>query len=109
VDTGSDGTVRNKAEAIAGQKTVRFISADFDDVKLNAYGDTVIVTGAMNAKAVALASGSPFEIHERNTDTWVRMPNGQWQCVATQQTAVLPPLTQREKTADTKTMSSRRK
>jgi len=88
VDTGSDGTVRDKAGAIAGQKTVKFITADFDDMNMSAYGTTVIVTGVMNAKAIEEASGSHFEIHERNTDTWVKMPNGQWQCVATQQTTV---------------------
>jgi ketosteroid isomerase-like protein len=23
-----------------------------------------------------------MDVHERFTDTWVKMPNGQWQCVA---------------------------
>jgi hypothetical protein len=109
VDTGSDGAVRNKAGAIAGQKTVKLITADFDDVKTTAYGDTVIVTGIMNANAIELASGRHFENHETNTDTWVRMPNGHWQCVATQQTAVMPVLTRSERTAELKTMSTRRK
>jgi len=27
-------------------------------------------------------SGKPMDVQERFTDTWVKMQNGQWQCVA---------------------------
>jgi hypothetical protein len=62
VDMGSDGTVRNKAEAIEGQKTLKFISVEYADPKMNVYGNTVIVTGVMNAEGINLASGRNFEI-----------------------------------------------
>jgi hypothetical protein len=34
------------------------------------------------------ASGKPLDAHERFTDTWVKMPNGKWQCVASHQSRV---------------------
>jgi len=30
------------------------------------------------------------DIHERWTDTWLRMSTGKWQCIASQQTEIKP-------------------
>jgi hypothetical protein len=49
-------------------------------LKVTVFGDTAIATGDFKAKGTD-ASGKPL-ISERFTDTWVKMPNGQWQCVA---------------------------
>jgi len=32
--------------------------------------------------------GKPFDDHSNWTDTWVKMPNGKWQCVASQDTLI---------------------
>jgi hypothetical protein len=32
--------------------------------------------------------GRVLDIHERWTDTWVKMPNGRWQCVASHASAI---------------------
>jgi ketosteroid isomerase-like protein len=81
ISTGSDGKVTGKAETLATAKATKYDSADYEDVKVTAFGDTAIATGAFKAKETD-ASGKPLDVHERWTDTWVKMPNGQWQCVA---------------------------
>jgi len=81
ITTGSDGKVTNKAEALATAKATKYTSVDYDDMKVTAFGDTAIATGGFRAKGTD-ASGKPLDVTERFTDTWVKMPNGQWQCVA---------------------------
>jgi hypothetical protein len=81
VDTGSDGKVMNKAEALATAKATKYVSAEYEDVKVTVFGDTAIATGGFKAKGTD-ASGKAMDIHERWTDTWIKMPSGKWQCVA---------------------------
>ena len=81
VNTSSDGKVTGKAEALAEAKNVKFSSAVETDMKVSVFGDTAIATYAFKGKGTD-PTGKPFEDTERWTDTWVRMPNGQWQCVA---------------------------
>ena len=81
VNTGSDGKVTGKAETLATAKATKYDSAEYEDVKVTAFGATAIATGGFKAKGTD-ASGKPLDVHERWTDTWVKMPNGQWQCVA---------------------------
>ena len=87
VDTQSDGQVIDKTQAMAMAKAMKYTSADYEDVKVMVFGDTAIATGGFRGKGTD-ASGKPFDVHERWTDTWVRMKNGQWQCIATQSTPV---------------------
>jgi len=82
VVTMSNGKVMNKAELLADAKATKYVSAEYEDVKVTVFGDTAIATGGFKAKGTD-ASGKPFDTNERFTDTWVKMPNGKWQCVAT--------------------------
>ena len=81
INTGSDGKVTGKAESLANAKATKYNSVDYDNVKVTVFGDTAIATGDFKAKGTD-PSGKPLDVHERYTDTWVKMPNGQWQCVA---------------------------
>jgi uncharacterized protein (TIGR02246 family) len=81
VNTGMDGKVTGKAESLATAKATKYDSVEYGDMKVTAFGDTAIATGTFKAKGTA-ASGKPLDVHERFTDTWVKMPNGKWQCVA---------------------------
>jgi ketosteroid isomerase-like protein len=81
VITDSDGKVRNKTEWLAYAKATKYVSAEYEDMKVTVFGDTAIATGVSNAKGTD-ESGKPFDVHERWTDTWVKMPSGKWQCVA---------------------------
>jgi len=56
-------------------------------VKVTAFGRAAIATGDFKAKGTD-SSRKPLDTHERFTDTWVKMPNGQWQCVASHQSSI---------------------
>ena len=86
-DTSSDGKVVDKAGALAMAKAMKYSSAEYYDVKVTAFGNTAIATGGFKGKGTD-ASGKPFDANERWTDTWMKMPDGKWQCIATQATPV---------------------
>jgi uncharacterized protein (TIGR02246 family) len=81
VATGLDGKVTGKAELLASAKATKYDSMEYEDVKVTAFGDTAIATGASKAKGTN-EKGKPIDEYVRWTDTWVKMPNGKWQCVA---------------------------
>ena len=81
VSTEIDGKVNSKAETIARAKASKYESAEYSDLKVTVFGDTAIATGGFKGKGTD-ESGKPFDIYLRWTDTWVKMPSGKWQCVA---------------------------
>jgi ketosteroid isomerase-like protein len=81
VNTGSDGKVTGKAETLATTKTTKLDNIEYTDVKVTVFGDVAIATGGINGKGTD-GDAKPLDIHERWTDTWVKMANHQWQCVA---------------------------
>jgi ketosteroid isomerase-like protein len=81
VNTGNDGKVTDKAAALAEFKANKVDTAALDDLKITVFVDVAIATGAFKVKGTD-GSGKSFDVDERYTDTWVKMPNGQWQCVA---------------------------
>ena len=87
VATSSDGKVTGKADTLAVAKSTKYSSAEYSDVKVSVFGDTAIATGSFKGKGTD-PEGKAFDVNERWTDTWVKMPGGQWQCVATQSTPV---------------------
>ncbi len=87
VNTGSDGKVTSKAESLASAKATKYESAAYDDLKVTAFGDAAVATGDFKAKGTD-PDGKPLDVHERFTDTWVKGPKGQWQCVASHQSTV---------------------
>jgi ketosteroid isomerase-like protein len=81
VNTSTDGKVTGRTETLATAKTTKYDSADYDDLKVTVFGDAAIATGTFKAKGTD-SSGKPMDVNERFTDTWVKMANGKWQCVA---------------------------
>ena len=81
VATGLDGKVTGRAELLANAKATKYDSMEYEDVKVTVFGDTAIATGASKAKGTD-EKGKPIDEHVRWTDTWVKMPSGKWQCVA---------------------------
>ena len=81
VDTNSSGKVTTKAQDMAYLKATKFTSAEYEDVQVTVFGDTAIAVGGFKAKGTD-SKGKPFDVHERWTDTWVKMPGGKWVCVA---------------------------
>ncbi len=86
INTSSDGKVTGKSETLAEYKTSKWSSAENTDVKVAVYGDAAVATGTYKGKGTD--SGKPFDVAERWTDTWIKMPGGQWQCVASQTTPI---------------------
>ena len=84
IDTSSDGKVYRKAEFLAQQKSIKWSSAENSDVKVTVFGNTAIATGTEKWKGTDM-SGQHLDENERWTDTWVKMPSGKWQCVASHQ------------------------
>ena len=82
VDTSADGKVRNKAELLANARATKYSSVEYQDMKVTVFGDTAIATGGFKGQGTD-ESGKPIISHSRWTDTWVKMPDGKWQCVAT--------------------------
>jgi ketosteroid isomerase-like protein len=87
IDTESNGKVSNKTQMLAHAKGRKYASVGYEQMLVTVFGDTAIATGAYRGKGTE-ATGKSFEEYERFTDTWVKMPNGKWQCVATQSSSV---------------------
>lgn len=87
ISTSSEGKVSNRTQTIAEAKATKYTSADYIDVKVMVFGDTAIAIGTFRSKGTD-ASGKPLDANERFTDTWVKMPNGKWQCVASHESPV---------------------
>jgi len=86
-NTSSEGKVTNRAEAIAEAKATKYTSVDYLDLKVMVFGDTAIAIGNFRGKGTDPA-GKPLDANERFTDTWTKMANGKWQCVASHQSPV---------------------
>jgi ketosteroid isomerase-like protein len=86
-NTDPEGKVTTKGQMLTTAKATKYESVDYDDLKVTVFGDTAIAIGTFKAKGTD-GTGKPMDVRERFTDTWVKMPNGKWQCVASQGTAV---------------------
>jgi len=88
VGTSDSGKVYvGKAALLGDAKSDKWTSAEYTDLKVTVFGNTAIATGGFNGKGVDSA-GKPIDARIRFTDTWVKMPNGHWQCVASADSAV---------------------
>ena len=85
VSTENDGKVNNKAQTLGNAKATKFVSSEYENVQVTAFGNTAIATGLFVGKGTD-EKGKSFDAHDRFTDSWVKMPGGKWQCVATQST-----------------------
>ena len=81
LNTEWDGEVSDKQKFLADIKDPHFkpTIATIQDVKMNFFGDTAVVTGTYHAAGTY--QGKPYDHFGRFTDTWI-FDTGQWQCVA---------------------------
>lgn len=81
VNTEWDGELTNKQRFLADIKDPRFkpSSLNIQDVKMNFFGNTAVVTGIYHTQGSY--QGKPYDHLGRFTDTWVQ-DLGKWQCVA---------------------------
>lgn len=81
LNTGSDGKTIGKAETLAHTKAAKWEVNEISDVKVTVFGNTAIATGNWKGKGTD-ENGKPVDTRERFTDTWMKMPGGNWQCIA---------------------------
>ena len=81
VDTEWDGQVSDKEKFLADIRDPQYkpSAMSIQDVKVEEYGNTAIVTGIYHTKGSY--QGKPYEHTGRFTDTWI-FSNNKWQCVA---------------------------
>jgi len=83
VQTDDSGRVTNKAETLDEARKTKWTSAEYEDVHVTVVGNTAIATGGFRGTGTS-STGKPLDLHARWTDTWVKMPDGKWQCLASQ-------------------------
>lgn len=77
----SDGSMHTKSEVLARTKKAKWATNEIADLKVVVHGDAAVVTGTWTGKGTD-AGGKAVDARERWADTWVKMSNGKWQCVA---------------------------
>ena len=85
-NTDIDGETYGKSRLLSNLKGGKWDVNGISDVKVRVYGDTAVATGSWTGKGVD-GDGTRIDRTERWTGTWVKTPKGDWQCVASQQTA----------------------
>jgi ketosteroid isomerase-like protein len=81
VNTEWDGDISDKQKFLADIRDPLFkpTLAQIQDVKMNFFGDTAVITGIYHVAGTY--QGKPYDHVGRFTDTWV-LDLGKWQCVA---------------------------
>jgi len=76
VYTNGDGKLLDKAATLADAKATKFGSVSYEKVQI------------VVSQGTAIATGKAFDARFRYTDTWSKMANGKWLCVASQVTPI---------------------
>ena len=78
IGIGTDGKIGNREQDLADAKATKFSSVDIEDLHITVFGNTAVATMVFKAKGTD-EKGKPMDINARWADTWVKMPNDQWQ------------------------------
>jgi len=81
VSMDTDGTLSNKLQFLHNGKGTKWEANEVSDIQVNVHGDTAIATGAWVGKGTR-ANGQTVDDREHWVDTWMKMPDGKWQCIA---------------------------
>ena len=87
MSVNSEGKISDLKQTLADERATKYSSADLQDLHVTVFGSTAIARYVYKTKGTDPA-GKPFDSQSRYTDTWVKMPNGKWQCVASHGSAV---------------------
>jgi ketosteroid isomerase-like protein len=79
--TESDGSVTDRQQFIANERATKYTSVTIEDLQVTAFHDTAVARALITYKGTD-QKGQPIDSHDRWTDTWAKMPDGKWQCVA---------------------------
>jgi len=81
INTEWDGEVSDRGKFLADIRDPKFQpdTMSIQDVKVDLYGNTAVVTGNYHTKGSY--NGKPYDHVGHFTDTWIR-EDGKWECVA---------------------------
>ena len=77
----SDGSTYGKSGVMDHVKKAKWQTNEISGVKVTAHGNTAIATGVWTGKGTG-PDGKAVNTREHWVDTWAKMPNGKWLCVA---------------------------
>lgn len=80
VELDADGSLYTKTQAVQRMKDAKWETNEVSDIKVTEHGNTAIATGAWHGKGTV--SGKSVDEKEHWVDTWMKMPSGKWQCIA---------------------------
>lgn len=80
VSVQADGTMQTKTAYVANTSKAKWQVNAVSDMKVQVHGDSAVVIGIWTGKGTD-GTGKAFDGRERFADTWVKMPDGNWQCV----------------------------
>ncbi len=83
VYTDADGAFSNRSQYLADIPDGTSTQIINEGMKAESYGETIVVTGAYREQGTD--KGKTYLLRGRFTDTWIHQ-NGQWLCVASQET-----------------------
>lgn len=79
--TSETGKLMDKAQYLADAKATKYASMEYTDMMIEVFGDTIIARGEARYAGTD-ASGKRMDGAVRFTDTWVRVHQGKWECIA---------------------------
>jgi ketosteroid isomerase-like protein len=85
INTDADGETYGKTRLLSNLKGGKWEVNGISKVKVSVYGNAAVATGSWRGKGVD-GNRTHMDRSEHWTDTWVKNANGDWQCVASQQT-----------------------
>lgn len=83
ISIDTDGTIGDRGKFLADAKATKYTSVDIQDLHITVFGQTAVAVMVFKVKGTD-PKGKPMDVNERWADTWVKMPDGKWQCVLTQ-------------------------
>ncbi len=86
--TETDGEVMSRAEVLLEERSTKYTTVEVEDLQVTAFENVAIANMVVSSRGTI--KGKKFEHHARWTDTWAKMANGSWQCVASHGTSVKP-------------------
>jgi ketosteroid isomerase-like protein len=82
INMNTGGVLRDKAAPLDNIRKSKWTLSQLSRIQVRSYGETAIATGAWRGKGTS-PDGEAVETREQWMDTWIRMPDGRWQCIAT--------------------------
>jgi len=80
MELDGSGAFYTRAQSIERMKEAKWQTNEVSDIKVTVHGNTAIASGAWHGQGTV--AGKAVDEHENWIDTWMKMANGKWQCIA---------------------------